>query len=150
MQALLFRAVRDRGTALDKVAAALVRQAALACAPLPQHGWIHGDLNPGNLVLDGKLNITTLMFNVRFGGGKPQGVSPLVSGGAGLMRASVTSPGDVFDDVTRNAVDEIVWGTRGGSALRLNLMISYGGREELVRALEPVFDHYLRGDWVSG
>ena len=26
--------------------------------------------------LDGKLNITTLMFNVRFGGGKPQGVSP--------------------------------------------------------------------------
>ena len=52
--------------------------------------------------LDGKLNITTLMFNVRFGGGKPQGVSPFVSGGAGLMRASVTSPGDVFDDVTRN------------------------------------------------
>lgn len=52
--------------------------------------------------LDGKLNITTLMFNVRFGGGKPQGVSPFVSGGAGLMRASVTSPGDLFDSVTRN------------------------------------------------
>jgi hypothetical protein len=52
--------------------------------------------------LDGKLNITTLMFNVRFGGGKPKGVSPFVSGGAGLMRASVTSPGDLFDEVTRN------------------------------------------------
>jgi opacity protein-like surface antigen len=52
--------------------------------------------------LDGKLNITTLMFNVRFGGGKERGASPFVSGGAGLMRASVTSPGNLFDDVTRN------------------------------------------------
>ena len=42
------------------------------------------------------------MFNVRFGGGKPSGASPFVSGGAGLMRASVTSPGDLFDEVTRN------------------------------------------------
>ena len=47
--------------------------------------------------LDGKLNITTLMFNIRFGGGKPSGVSPFVSGGAGLMRASISSPGDLFD-----------------------------------------------------
>lgn len=52
--------------------------------------------------LDGKLNITTLMFNVRIGGGKSTGVSPFVSGGAGLLRASVTSPGDLFDDVARN------------------------------------------------
>ena len=52
--------------------------------------------------LDGKLNITTLMFNIRFGGGKPSGVSPFVSGGAGLMRASISSPGDLFDEVTRN------------------------------------------------
>jgi opacity protein-like surface antigen len=52
--------------------------------------------------LDGKLNITTLMFNIRFGGGKQSGASPFVSGGAGLMRASVTSPGNLFDSVTRN------------------------------------------------
>ena len=60
-----------------------------------------GDDDPfGNL--DGKLNITTLMFNIRFGGNKPSGVSPFVSGGAGLMRGSVSSPGDLFDEVTRN------------------------------------------------
>ncbi|MEM7417100.1 MAG: polyprenyl diphosphate synthase [Gemmatimonadota bacterium] len=38
------------------------------------------------------------------------------------------------DASTRRAVDGIVEATRGGSKLRLNLMISYGGREELVRA----------------
>ena len=53
--------------------------------------------------LDGKLNITTLMFNIRFGGNPTRaGVSPFVSGGAGLMRGSVTSPSDLFDDVSRN------------------------------------------------
>ena len=31
-------------------------------------------------------------------------------------------------------MDTIVEGTKGGGALRLNLMISYGGREELVRS----------------
>lgn len=38
------------------------------------------------------------------------------------------------DAATRKAVDGIVEATRGGRELRLNLMISYGGREELVRA----------------
>ena len=51
---------------------------------------------------DGKLNITTLMFNIRVGGGEHTGASPFVSGGAGLMRASVSSPGNLFDNVTRN------------------------------------------------
>ena len=36
--------------------------------------------------LDGKLNITTLMFNVRFGGGAKTGATPFVSGGAGSLR----------------------------------------------------------------
>ena len=38
------------------------------------------------------------------------------------------------DGPTRDAVNAIVEGTRGGSAMRLNLMISYGGREEILRA----------------
>jgi len=41
---------------------------------------------------------------------------------------------DRIDGATRKAVDTIVDGTKGGRALRLNLMISYGGREELVRS----------------
>ncbi len=41
---------------------------------------------------------------------------------------------DRVDPGTRQAVEAIVEGTRGGDRLRLNLMISYGGREEIVRA----------------
>jgi len=41
---------------------------------------------------------------------------------------------DRIDGATRKAVDTIVEGTKGGTALRLNLMVSYGGREELVRS----------------
>jgi len=41
---------------------------------------------------------------------------------------------DRVDVSTRQAVEAIVEGTRGGDRLRLNLMISYGGREEIVRA----------------
>jgi hypothetical protein len=53
--------------------------------------------------LDGKLNITTLMFNIRIGGNPTRaGVAPFVSGGAGLMRGSVSSPSDLFDEVSRN------------------------------------------------
>jgi opacity protein-like surface antigen len=53
--------------------------------------------------LDGKLNITTFMANITFGGAPAGGgVRPFFSGGAGLIRASVTSPTDLFDDVTRN------------------------------------------------
>ncbi|HIA98811.1 MAG TPA: di-trans,poly-cis-decaprenylcistransferase [Gemmatimonadetes bacterium] len=40
-----------------------------------------------------------------------------------------------FDDQTQEAVDLIVEGTKGGQTLRLNLMISYGGREEILRSV---------------
>ena len=43
-----------------------------------------------------------------------------------------------LDDHTRKAVDRIVDGTRGGRALRLNLMISYSGREELLCAIRAL------------
>jgi len=39
-----------------------------------------------------------------------------------------------LDQRTRDAVEQIVLGTRGGTNLRLNLMISYSGREEIVGA----------------
>ncbi len=42
------------------------------------------------------------------------------------------------DSATRRAVDLIVEGTRGGTELRLNLMISYGGREEILRSVHEL------------
>jgi undecaprenyl diphosphate synthase len=50
------------------------------------------------------------------------------------------------DNATRAAVDAIVADTRGGSALRLNLMISYGGREELVRSARILAERVRRGE----
>jgi undecaprenyl diphosphate synthase len=51
-----------------------------------------------------------------------------------------------IDDTTRAAVDAIVGDTHGGSALRLNLMISYGGREELVRAARVLAERVQSGE----
>jgi undecaprenyl diphosphate synthase len=50
------------------------------------------------------------------------------------------------DDATKRAVDAIVEETEGGTALRLNLMISYGGREELVRAARILAERVQRGE----
>jgi undecaprenyl diphosphate synthase len=50
------------------------------------------------------------------------------------------------DDATRRAVDAIVQQTEGGTALRLNLMISYGGREELVRSARMLAERVQRGE----
>lgn len=53
---------------------------------------------------------------------------------------------DRVDDATRTAVREIVEGTSGGAALRLNLMISYGGREEILRATRTLADRVRTGE----
>lgn len=53
---------------------------------------------------------------------------------------------DRIDDTTRKAVGTIVDGTRGGTALRLNLMISYGGREELVRSARELARRVAAGE----
>ena len=53
------------------------------------------------------------------------------------------------DNATRNAVETIVAGTRGGTQLRLNLMISYGGREEIVRSARILADRVRRGELSS-
>jgi undecaprenyl diphosphate synthase len=53
---------------------------------------------------------------------------------------------DRVDDATREAVDEIMGGTRGGTRLRLNLMISYGGREEILRAARLLAELVRRGE----
>jgi undecaprenyl diphosphate synthase len=53
---------------------------------------------------------------------------------------------DRVDDATRRAVDSIVSGTKGGTALRLNLMISYGGREELIRSARILSERVRSGE----
>jgi undecaprenyl diphosphate synthase len=53
---------------------------------------------------------------------------------------------DRVDGATRRAVDTIVDGTRGGSVLRLNLMISYGGREEIVRSAQELARRVAAGE----
>jgi undecaprenyl diphosphate synthase len=57
---------------------------------------------------------------------------------------------DRVDASTRAAVDAIVEGTRGGQTLRLNLMISYGGREELLRAARLLAERVRRGELDPG
>ena len=53
---------------------------------------------------------------------------------------------DRIDDQTRRAVDTIVEGTLGGTELRLNLMISYGGREEIIRSARILTERVARGE----
>ena len=53
---------------------------------------------------------------------------------------------DRIEPAARRAVDAIVSGTRGGARMRLNLMISYGGREEIVRAARRLADRVERGE----
>ncbi len=53
---------------------------------------------------------------------------------------------DRIDDRTRRAVDTIVRGTLGGTELRLNLMISYGGREEIIRSARILTGRVARGE----
>ena len=53
---------------------------------------------------------------------------------------------DRVDESTRRAVETIVEGTRGGHAMRLNLMISYGGREELIRSARLLSERVRRGE----
>ncbi|MEC7739352.1 MAG: isoprenyl transferase [Gemmatimonadota bacterium] len=51
-----------------------------------------------------------------------------------------------FDDQTQEAVDLIVEGTKGGQTLRLNLMISYGGREEILRSVRILAEQVNQGE----
>ena len=81
--------------------------------------------------LDGKLNVTTLMFNIRIGGGGH--ASPFVSGGVGLMRGAVTSPGDLFDDVTRN---DFALNAGGGISGYFNDHVGLRGDIRYFRSLE--------------
>lgn len=46
---------------------------------------------------------------------------------------------------TRRAVDSITEATAGGSTLRLNLMISYSGRREILRAVKTLLSRVAEG-----
>lgn len=50
-----------------------------------------------------------------------------------------------LDSAARTAVRLIEDATRGGTTLRLNLMVSYGGREEIVRAARRLADQARAG-----
>ena len=54
------------------------------------------------------------------------------------VEARVLGEVDRLDPPSREAVRQIEERTRGGSVLRLNLMVSYGAREELVRAVRTL------------
>jgi undecaprenyl diphosphate synthase len=55
-----------------------------------------------------------------------------------------------IDQATQSAVDTIVEGTRGGESLRLNLMISYGAREEIVRSVRELARRVADGQMTLG
>lgn len=52
---------------------------------------------------------------------------------------------DRLGKVTRRAVNGIMEGTAGGTELRLNLMISYSGRREIVRAVKELAEEVKEG-----
>ncbi|HET9948296.1 MAG TPA: isoprenyl transferase [Longimicrobiales bacterium] len=62
------------------------------------------------------------------------------------VRVRVLGDLERIDAETRRAVDEIVAATQGGSRLLLNLMISYGGREELVRSARLLAERVRNGE----
>ncbi len=53
---------------------------------------------------------------------------------------------DRLDEQTLSAVQEMVERTRGGDVLRLNVMISYGGREELLKATQALAGRVRAGE----
>jgi len=53
---------------------------------------------------------------------------------------------DRVDATTRSAVDRIVAATAGGGTLRLNLMISYSGRGEILRATRLLAERVAAGE----
>ncbi len=65
------------------------------------------------------------------------------------VRVHVLGEVDRVDPTTRKAIDGIVAATRNGDKLRLNLMISYSGREELVRAVRNISAKVARGELVA-
>lgn len=56
---------------------------------------------------------------------------------------------EALDATTRAAVDDIMEGTSGGRELRLNLMISYSGRDEILRACRNLADKVRDGEIAS-
>lgn len=57
---------------------------------------------------------------------------------------------EALDAPTRRSIDFITSQTAGGTKLRLNLMISYSGREEILRACRRVIERVASGDLSPG
>lgn len=89
---------------------------------------------PGN-------EITALMGLLRLYAGKER--RSLVRQG---VEVRVLGQLERLDAGTRSAIDDLVGATRDGERLRLNLMISYSGRGELVRAARMLARRAAAGD----
>ena len=61
------------------------------------------------------------------------------------VEARVLGEVERLDPAAREAVGEIEETTRGGTVLRLNLMVSYGAREELIRAARTLCEQVRDG-----
>ena len=61
------------------------------------------------------------------------------------VEARVLGEVERLDPAAREAVREIEETTRGGTVLRLNLMVSYGAREELIRAARTLCEQVRDG-----
>lgn len=61
------------------------------------------------------------------------------------VRVKVLGEVERFDRLSRAALHKLMDTTSGGQALRLNLMISYGAREEIVRAARKLGEQVRKG-----
>lgn len=66
------------------------------------------------------------------------------------VRVNVLGEVERLDGITRRAVERIAEATRDGDRLLLNLMISYSGRDEIVRAARLIAERLSLGELAPG
>ena len=98
-----------------------------------------------------------LLQQIREGGRVPGHVAVIMDGngrwakGRGLPRYRGHAAGmDSVREVIEGAIEAIQAATVGGQVLHLNLMISYGGRAELVRAARRLAERVRAGELDPG
>jgi len=156
MTSELLRKVRDRGSVPDHVAIIMDGNGRWASQRgLPRHAGHREGMKSVREAVEGSIEagvriLTLFAFSTENWSRPPREISALM----GLLelyarkeREELKRQGvevhvlgelDRLGKATRRAVDGITEGTAGGQALRLNLMISYSGRRELIRAVQTL------------